>query len=269
MINKPLTKINAADLQRIVQERWPEGRQLEFKSYHKGMPHRDKVLKAILAFANTAGGDLLIGVSEVEGLAKELTPIPTDQVDTEKLKIEDWISTGIEPPISTHQLLEVPVLGGHVLIARVERSWAGPHRNQHNRMFYGRNSAQSYELPMDALRRAYTEGATIKEGIEQFRDERVRMFIGGGPAYPTFTRQPVVFLHLMPVGSIVGDLEVNVEEAYDRLLHSLTRSNNPLNSRQFNLDGAIGLRVDDEGECSAYAQVFRTGFIEFAGKLPS
>jgi predicted HTH transcriptional regulator len=73
---------------------WPESGQVEFKQdipgrdgkrdpWHEGKdfaPYgRDKLFKEIVAFANTLGGHLVLGIEETEGeppMAKAIHPIP-------------------------------------------------------------------------------------------------------------------------------------------------------------------------------------------------
>ncbi len=61
---QPLEAIDAAALARLVADRVPEGRHLEYKETLPGDSERDKreFLADISAFANSAGGDLIYGV---------------------------------------------------------------------------------------------------------------------------------------------------------------------------------------------------------------
>jgi len=86
MIRKPLADIVQGDLEGLIRDGWFEDEQLDFKT---SIPHkdgenrdpwrnpptpegrrikeygRDQLLATVVAFANSYGGDLLIGVREV------------------------------------------------------------------------------------------------------------------------------------------------------------------------------------------------------------
>ena len=70
MIDKPLSQITFADIERVVAEKWPEGKTLDYKRDPYGNKDDDKkeLLKDVSSFANTQGGDILIGVDEDKGV---------------------------------------------------------------------------------------------------------------------------------------------------------------------------------------------------------
>lgn len=71
MFAKAFDEISLADLQALVDEGIPEGRQLEFKRDHYGRKDDDKREFAadVSAMANAFGGYLLIGIDEKNGIA--------------------------------------------------------------------------------------------------------------------------------------------------------------------------------------------------------
>ena len=104
----------AADLLRR-----PEGKTLEFK---RDLSSPSGVLKMIVAFANTAGGTLLIGVEDattsVRGLDDPLTEVEE--------RLANLVSDGISPRL----LPEVEVVqwrGTHLLAVEVHPSRLRPH----------------------------------------------------------------------------------------------------------------------------------------------
>ena len=66
MINKELASISLADLEDLLANTVGESRTLEYKSQLnlRSREERIELLADITAFANTAGGDLLFGVTE-------------------------------------------------------------------------------------------------------------------------------------------------------------------------------------------------------------
>jgi predicted HTH transcriptional regulator len=101
MIDKPLEQITYADLDRFVQEKWPEGKTVDYKRDLYGGKDEDKkeLLKDASSFANTEGGDILIGVDEDKGLPIGIPGVTVADVDKEKLRLEEIIRRGLDPRI--------------------------------------------------------------------------------------------------------------------------------------------------------------------------
>lgn len=77
MIPKPIESITADDIHALVAAGFEKGPRLDFK---RDLPKDDsegrKALYAdICAFANSAGGDLVYGIQEGDGVAKEVMPL--------------------------------------------------------------------------------------------------------------------------------------------------------------------------------------------------
>ena len=72
-------------------------------------------------------------------------------------------------------LLAVSCSAGKVLVARVEKSWNGPHRiifRGHDK-FYARTSAGKFTLDVAQLLTAFLRTATVAEQINGFRLDRI------------------------------------------------------------------------------------------------
>src|ERR1700679_2056686 len=86
-----------------------ESKTLEFKA---NLPAKNKgalkVLAGISALANTAGGDFVIGVSEVDGVAKSVDGIePDGRVDTYKRTLQQVLADLLEPHLPSLDIHEV------------------------------------------------------------------------------------------------------------------------------------------------------------------
>ncbi len=68
-----------------------ESRTLEFK---QDLSSPERVLRAIVAFANTTGGTLVIGISD------DRKPIGLTDAATEEERLANLIANGIEPALS-------------------------------------------------------------------------------------------------------------------------------------------------------------------------
>lgn len=100
MIPKHVDNISYDDLLSMVNA-VPEGRTIEYKSElpHEGDSKKIPFLAEISAFANTIGGDLIIGVEEKNGIAVNVPGITIENLDKEILRLESSIRNGIEPRI--------------------------------------------------------------------------------------------------------------------------------------------------------------------------
>jgi Putative DNA-binding domain len=145
MVGKPLREIDQNDLLLLCKKSWREDEQFELKqdlpskggldSWHTAgtiSPYaRDKILAEVVAFANSYGGDVVIGMAESgdkPAAAERLSPIP-NCVDLAE-RLNDQARSCIEPPIPslrTHPVVTAQD-GSGVVIVRVSRSRLAPHR---------------------------------------------------------------------------------------------------------------------------------------------
>jgi hypothetical protein len=98
MIPKSLHAIMHLDLEALLGVA-RESKTLEFKRALPGKSNVDidKFVAAVSSFANTVGGDLIIGVDESEGLATTIMGIGPVDVDAEKLRLLQLLASYVEP----------------------------------------------------------------------------------------------------------------------------------------------------------------------------
>ena len=172
MIGERINDVDVETLRVLVADRVGEGKTLEYKREMPAGGDRERVrfLKAVSAFANTAGGDLLLGVEAVDGVPTALPGLDLDSPDGETLRLENMIREGLEPRIPRVDIRPVKVAAHrHVLVVRITRSWIAPHRVRKNREFYARNSAGTYPLDVGELRTAFTMSESLAARIRDFR----------------------------------------------------------------------------------------------------
>jgi hypothetical protein len=156
---KSVAEVTEADLQRLIDEGWPEGRYVEFK---EGVPiskeeqkrlrsseggqttdrspmyvgtlqpfGRDELLAELVAFANADGGVLILGLAETDDAparAKAFNPLAA--VAGLERKLRDVVIDCIEPrlPYAVVKAVQTQPDGAGILLLEIEPSRLGPHR---------------------------------------------------------------------------------------------------------------------------------------------
>jgi hypothetical protein len=256
---------NEGLLRELCNQRWPESQTLDFKRSLPGTGDRDKseFLKDVCAFANASGGDLLYGVVEEGGTAKELSPIAVEAADAAKRRLGQVIDAGLEPRVAGLRMQQVPVSGGYVLAVRVPASFNGPHRYIVNNVgrFVMRNGTHTVELTYEQLRTAFDRTATLGERARRFRMDRLQA-ITDGDTPKRLPRGPVCVTHLIPIVAMAGTHSVDIQTLYDQFMPYIFNDWGGA-SRATNLDGLVvhPLSIHD-GAYLAYTQIFRSGAFE-------
>lgn len=259
MISKPLDQITEADLTDLVTAGVAERKTLDYKQQLPGGSDAEKreFLADVSSFANTAGGDLIFGVTEVGGLPTGIPGVQIGDPDKEVLRLESIIRDGLEPRIQESTQVVQLANSRHVMIIRVERSGYGPHRVRGDRRFWGRASNGKFELDVTELRNAVLLASSTTDRISAFRAERVAALESGQSPVP-LAAGPMLAMHCMPREAFGS------RPQYDVL--ALTQIEPMYSSRvsgwgtRINLDGIIC--VASGSQTSAYTQVYRNGVIE-------
>lgn len=152
MIPKAITQLQPEDFDRLVADRVQEGNQLDFKQALVGGTDADKKKFAadVCAFANTRGGDIVIGMREARGVAVEVVPLAMDP-DQETLRLQNMIADSFDPRIIGVQIAPVAFGAGHVVVVRVPQSVQGLHRSKLDQHFHIRESRSNRHLDVASL----------------------------------------------------------------------------------------------------------------------
>ena len=132
------------DLQRLIESTGDEGLHLEFKDIRAIYPKLNSasLTAAVSAFANSDGGDLIVGVSGTkskDGFFLSGQNGGGDLKDT----LERVIESNTSPPVASYVVQSILSNEGHRFYwIRVERSASAPHQNQEN-IYYKRNGSSS------------------------------------------------------------------------------------------------------------------------------
>jgi hypothetical protein len=269
MIPKQLNKIELADLSRLL-ETARESKTLEFKEMMPARSDKEVIqfLAAVSAFANSAGGDLLIGIAAEEGVAKTIKGVPLAGFDNEQLRLEQLLADNIEPRLPSIAFHSVECGdGNHVIVIRVQPSWLSPHRVTKNDKFYGRNSAGKYPLDVGELRNAFVLRESVSERIRQFRRDRLIKITNGDTPCRLLPSTSMV-LHVVPIPSFGDRRLINVAEELSARPVTLPV---PLGSQGaghgVNLDGLFLYAGSSIVESHGYGLLFRDASIEGVKQL--
>jgi len=168
-LTKPLAAITKEDLLDLIAAELTEGATIEFKrdlSAENGKPEpwlqggeiskdaKQALFKEILAFANSYGGHLFVGIAETSHKpprAASITSIPriVDLAD----RLQKAIRDSIDPPLQAYDCEGVVTndQGGGVLVIQVPPSRLAPHRSKRTCEAYRRHGERSEPMDMRAI----------------------------------------------------------------------------------------------------------------------
>jgi hypothetical protein len=265
--NIPLESIDQHQLQVLLLDgKAAEALTIEYKrdTYGGNDAAKAEFLADVSSFANTRGGDLLVGIEASKGIPTSFSPF-TGDADAERLKFEQMARSGLEPRISNFQTKAVPIGSrGSVFVIRIPRSYAAPHRVifKGRNKFWARSSAGRYEPNVDELRAMFAFAPQLAERMRDFRLDRVARIAARDTPVPLIDNCCLV-LHIIPFSHF------DLHPAF-----SLSRALNPSyfpppgmtlpSEWRINFDGFLTLSASASHapRYRAYVQVFRAGAVE-------
>jgi hypothetical protein len=224
---------------------------------------RLQFLGSVSAFANEAGGDLLVDVKAEDGLPIDLPGLDPAEIDSEVLRIRQVIGTSIVPQLTLHfQPVPLPTHRS-VLIIRVPRSWTAPHGMQQTGhfQFFRRHAAGRSPMTLSELRSAFTFSGTIVEQTRRFRSERLAAITAAEGPWG-YCGKPLAALHIVPFAGVMEVVNIDFSNRQSfRMLSPLPAEQDGFikqGNQRFNLDGVVMRQGIDW-----HAQLFRNGSIEY------
>ena len=256
---KSPTQIKKADLQGLIDTKASEGKDIDYKLMLPGKAdgERREFLYDVSSFANTAGGYLVFGMEESEGVATALVGLENINPDDEIRRLEEMARDGIRPPIPGIQTAPISLESGRlVIVMRIPKSWSPPHQVTYQKAFrfYARDTNGKYQLDVDELRTVFVRSEQAAEKMRQFRLNRLSNIIADeAPAMlPSSSR---MIIHLLPFAAFGGLVTLNLRELPNDA-RSFVGLIGGFSNCRFNIDG---FAVWNE---TSYAQVFRNGCLE-------
>jgi hypothetical protein len=275
--NKPIDKIEASDLQALIDNEVAESKTIEYKEKlsDNSDGNKKEFLYDVSSFANASGGNIIYGMKarmeEDKSAPTELIGLDISDVDEVIRGLEEKILQGIRPRIpglSIHQI----VLENNktALIIQIPRSFAQPHMviYQNASKFYSRTSKGKYQLDVDELRTAFTLSQSITDRIRDFRRERLSAIVADETPVLMESGAKLV-LHIIPISAFDPASMIDMAD-----IDCLYRENDLLflplplkliNSwhRRYNIDGYLNYcQLGESSISNSYLQVFRNGIIE-------
>jgi hypothetical protein len=161
--SKRARDLSAADIDALCADKSPESDSIEFKRQlpSKGIGDpwaeksdfgsygRDALLREIVAFANSHGGRVVIGVNETAdspARADSVAPIPNFHDLAERLRLA--AGDCIEPPIPLLDIVGVALPQDGVVVADVPESRMAPHRLRSDKECYVRRADRTVPMTM-------------------------------------------------------------------------------------------------------------------------
>ncbi len=248
MIDRPLDQITLEDIEALVAFKRSESRTLDFKESfpagdHKGV--RD-FLADVTAFANSDGGDIVVGVREDKnGVACEVVGIDRAGLDRELRRIDDQLHSLVDPRVpqfAVHELVRPD--GTAVLVMRVGASLLAPHRVAHDKSsrFYKRANRSNLEMSTAEIRQAFAATQDLPNRVRDLHRKAVEAITGRDMPTRLVERATLV-LTVAPLSVIREARDIAVSR--DFAVHP--PGPNGQMREVVGLDGLIFFALDDEG----------------------
>jgi hypothetical protein len=261
---KPVSQITEADLLALITDKEAEGKTIDYKRDQVGRTDGDRreFLYDVTSFANSAGGDIVFGMDEDQGLPTNLCGLAGVNPDEEIGRLEQIARDGVRPPIVGIQSVAVTLASGHIaIVLRIPKSWNPPHQVTFQKAFrfYGRDTNSKYQLDVDELRSMYSLSESVAEKVRLFKVDRVAQIVAGqaptalGPGAKMIT-------HILPLSSFAGNGNLDLVPLW-RDPTQLVRINRGGGSTRFNVDGLL-VSTPQGQHRACYVQLYRNGRIE-------
>ena len=258
VIDKEFDDINITDIEFLVDNKVAEGLLLDYKvqNYSRTNNGKKELLKDITAFANSSGGDLIIGVGDDKyNQASFISGIETNNIAEEVNRIEQIVYSGTEPKLNSFKVKYLKLDDGkYIIIVRVEASPLFPHMIsfQKNNRFYIRKSDKNILLDAYELKNIFLKSENIFENIKNENKKRISRIYSGDSIIPIDGDRPKILINFIPYHSVINDKIFNFK--------NITLG---FPIQRINFDGILGYKTNQNG-ISSYCQLYRNGILEFA-----
>lgn len=213
----PIDRITEADIQQLVQNEVPESRVLDYKenlTIGSGDEKRE-FLYDVTAFANSGGGELIFGISEVRinnqptGKPSEVVGLQIENTDSLIRQLEELIRANVQPRIFGIQMRSIPLDSGKdVLVVRIPNSLNNPHMVSMGgtQRFYTRNSAGKHPMDITEIRSSILSSAGLSDKIRDLRLSRLSSIKNNNGFIEVKDHPYALAVHLVPFSLFSDEL---------------------------------------------------------------
>lgn len=266
-----LDEIEERHLRGLVELGISEQRSVEYKSKLPGRSDTEgkEFVSDVCSFANAGGGDIVYGMEEDKGVPTALTGVETQDSDSEILRLDSMILSGVDPRPPGFRSRYISLSNGkYAFVTRIPRSFARPHAVDYKGRFrfYSRNSAGKYEMDVAEIRNAVLAGEAVADRLRSFRLGRLADVVAGEVPLETNDTAALV-LHVLPLASFdvpAPSIDLTTARRGDARFLPISLGGND----RYNFDGLLCHGIDflhgDPGERrpESYVLLFRSGQIE-------
>lgn len=254
VIDKDIDDISLEDIRYLVDNQVPEGISLDYKvkNYEPTSGGKKELLKDVTAFANSSGGDLIIGIEDDKyNQAKTLVGIETDNIAADVNRLEQVIYNGIEPRLNTVKVKYIEYNNRYIIVIRVGASPLFPHMVsfQKTNKFYIRKSDKNILLDAYELKNIFLKSENIAQNIRNENKKIIAKVFSNETILPLNISIPKIIINFIPY-----NLDVNIINLQNIELD--------FPEQRINFDGVLGYKTNQNG-IESYCQLYRNGTIEF------
>lgn len=244
----------------------PETDWIDFKAIAYGKDKKIELCKDVISFANAEGGLIILGMTEEQGVAKDLRGLGENfNVDLETRHLSQVIEHNIHPIIPGFRPLKVQLCDGKewAIVLQIPRSPAAPHAIRvagESPKFHIRRASKTSEMTYEELRMAFLRSGTLEDRVRAFRSQRLEhLYNRSSPEIPG--SRVLLVIHSIPLWfSEMTGSEISISGLRADFTRSLSLSS--FGYRLFNLDGVL-FCSENSFPLSSYLQLFRHGTVEF------
>lgn len=264
---KRYNDVTSDDIAGLLANKVEESMHLEFKAKlpdARDEPAKGKVVRSVVAMANTEGGVILFGVDESDtngvkqGFAAQLHDIG-EGLDEAGRRLGGMLATKVDPPITTQarpHLVTMPD-GKRILVLGVSRSIAAPHAELYREQIPRRAERMTVVPRPSELRRMFLESESMFEECEQFVAQRLSRL----KSIP-MPRARYAAVHILPIGRLRESIDIRgVNERSSGAFRAL---GGRMHDVRYNAEGFVcqAYPVGTAQAQFAHTQVFRFGGLE-------
>lgn len=190
---KPYKQWTEDDLRTLLNnDDFREGQFLDYKRTFDFLEMPDKNQKAkaknelrndVCSFANADGGDLIVGISEKNGLASSINPITIDNIDKFELELRNALLP-IQPATPPVDFAFIHAGNGCVVVIHIEKGMLKPYitvEDQTTFRFFIRRGNRKEPMSYSEISSDFLHSASLATEIKRFRVERLSELIEDNP----------------------------------------------------------------------------------------